>query len=175
MMIRKSDLNHIRSGSIGFKFRHGNLLKGLDAMRLTTRTNLAMRTLMFCAVNTGRTVRKHEVAEACNASENHLAQVIHALAQAGFLHTVRGRSGGLQLARDAATIRVGEVIRTFEASVPFTECMDGGEGNCPLVACCRLKCVIVDALEAFYATLDKVTLEDLVAGNTGLDALLRVA
>jgi Rrf2 family transcriptional regulator, nitric oxide-sensitive transcriptional repressor len=52
-------------------------------MRLTTRTNLAMRTLMFCAANPGRIVRKSEVATACNASENHLAQVIHLLARAG--------------------------------------------------------------------------------------------
>ncbi|MDZ4134641.1 MAG: hypothetical protein U1D06_03475, partial [Paracoccaceae bacterium] len=46
-------------------------------MRLTTRTNLAMRTLMFCAVNDGRIVRKHEVAEACNATENHLIPIAH--------------------------------------------------------------------------------------------------
>ncbi len=85
-------------------------------MRLTTRTNLAMRTLMFCAVNDGRVVRKHEVAEACNGSENHLAQVIHLLAQHGFLRTVRGRSGGLQLGRSVDDIRVGEVFRTFEAA-----------------------------------------------------------
>ncbi|MFZ1338666.1 MAG: Rrf2 family transcriptional regulator, partial [Paracoccaceae bacterium] len=35
-------------------------------MRLTTRNNLAMRTLMFCAVNPGRIVRRQEVAAACN-------------------------------------------------------------------------------------------------------------
>lgn len=61
-------------------------------MRLTTRTNLAMRTLMFCAVNPDRTVRKHEIAEACNASENHLAQVVNTLAQRGFVDTQRGLS-----------------------------------------------------------------------------------
>lgn len=144
-------------------------------MRLTIRTNLAMRTLMFCAVNEGRTVRKHEVAEACNASENHLAQVIHALAITGFLSTVRGRSGGLRLGRPATDIRVGEVVRTFEAALPFTECMEGGEGKCPLVGCCRLKCVLAGALEAFYAHLDRVTLADLVKDNSGLQQLLRVA
>ena len=63
-------------------------------MRLTTRTNLAMRTLMFCAVNPDRIVRKHEVAEPCGASENHLAQVIHLLARKGYIRTQRGRSGG---------------------------------------------------------------------------------
>ena len=56
-------------------------------MRLTIRTNLAMRTLMLCAANPGRIVRKHEIAGICNASENHLAQVIHLLAINGFLNT----------------------------------------------------------------------------------------
>ena len=147
-------------------------------MRLTMRTNLAMRTLMFCAVNDGRVVRKQEVAEACNASENHLAQVIHKLAQAGFISTVRGRTGGLQLRRAATTIGVGEVVRCFEASVPFTECMDGTLGtapNCPLIAVCRLKCAFADALAAFYASLDKLTLADMVHGNTDLKRLLKVA
>ena len=66
-------------------------------MRLTIRTNLAMRTLMFCCVNADRIVRKHEVAAICNASENHLAQVINTLAQRGFINTQRGRAGGLRL------------------------------------------------------------------------------
>ena len=147
-------------------------------MRLTMRTNLAMRTLMFCAVNADRVVRKQEVAEACNASENHLAQVIHKLSQTGFITTIRGRTGGLQLRRQAAQIGVGEVVRTFEASVPFTECMEinpTGTPNCPLIAVCRLKCTFAAALAAFYATLDKVTLADMVEGNTDLSRLLKVA
>ncbi|MFT4149512.1 MAG: Rrf2 family transcriptional regulator [Paracoccaceae bacterium] len=145
-------------------------------MRLTTRTNLAMRTLMFCAVNPGRTVRKHEVAEACNASENHLAQVIHLLAQKKYLHTVRGRSGGLQLARPPQTITVGQIFRDFEACLPFAECFaKEGENTCPLVGACRLKCVLAEALEAFYARLDAETLADLVAGNGELSGLLKVA
>lgn len=145
-------------------------------MRLTTRTNLAMRTLMFCAVNPGRTVRKHEVAVACNASENHLAQVIHHLAQKGYLHTVRGRAGGLQLARPAQTISVGQIFRDFEACLPFAECFAKGEENtCPLVGACRLKCVLAEALEAFYARLDRETLADLISGNGELSGLLKVA
>lgn len=71
-------------------------------MRLTTRTSLAMKTLMFCAVNTGRIVRRSEIAETYDVSENHLAQVIHHLAQRKFLRTIRGRAGGLTLARPAA-------------------------------------------------------------------------
>lgn len=143
-------------------------------MRLTTRTNLAMRTLMFCAVNEGRIVRKHEVAQTCGASENHLAQVIHLLARQGFLKTQRGRAGGLMLARDARAIHVGAVFRVFEGVLPFTECSEDA-GACPLVGACRLKCVLSEALEGFYKALDKVSLADLVSGNADLHALLKVA
>ena len=146
-------------------------------MRLTMRTNLAMRTLMFCAVNTGRVVRKSEVAAAVNASENHLAQVIHKLSQAGFISTIRGRTGGLKLGMVAENIRVGTVIRSLEASVPFTECMEGGPQSgthCPLDGVCRLKCAFSDALGAFYTSLDTLTLADLVRNNAGLERVLKV-
>ena len=53
-------------------------------MRITKRTNLAIRVLMFCGVNQGRLVTKAEIAERCNTSENHLAQVINQLGQMGF-------------------------------------------------------------------------------------------
>ena len=143
-------------------------------MRLTTRTNLAMRTLMFCAANPDRIVRKREIALACNASENHLAQVIHLMAQAGYLRTVRGRSGGMTLGCSADRISVGDVFRRFEAGLPFADCFSEGACTCPLVRSCRLKTTLGAALDAFYAQLDGVTLADLMRDNTGLHHLLKV-
>lgn len=144
-------------------------------MRLTTRTNLAMRALMFCAANEGRLVRKSEIASVCNVSENHLAQVIHALGIKGFLSTHRGRSGGITLSRPMAEISVGSVFRALESEVPFLDCFAGGENDCPLRSACRLKCVISNALTEFYAMLDRTTIADLVADNDPLRNLLRVA
>src|SRR6056297_2509161 len=141
-------------------------------MRLTIRTNLAMRALMHCGVNAGRTVRKAEIAAACNASENHLGVVINLLAQSGFIETSRGRGGGIRLARPPAELSVGDVFRVFEASVPFAECFAGAENHCPLAGCCRLRTRLCEALEAFYTVLDGVTLADLIEDNAGLEALL---
>lgn len=142
-------------------------------MRLTTRTNLAMRTLMFCAVNPGRIVRKHEIAEACNASENHLAQVVNTLAQRGFIETQRGRAGGLRLARPMEEIGVGEVLRAFEAVLPFAECFDLATNTCPLHEACLFREALLSALEAFYASMDRHSLADMVADNEALEHLLR--
>lgn len=144
-------------------------------MRLTMRTNLAMRVLMHCGVNAGRIVRKHEIADACNASENHLAQVINTLGQMGLIETQRGRAGGIRIARPLTELRVGAVFRAFEMGVPFAECFDPMANSCPLSACCRLREALAAAVEAFYASLDAITLEDLVRGNSGLDHLLRLS
>lgn len=144
-------------------------------MRLTMRTNLAMRIMMTCAVNAGRTVRKAEIAAACHASEHHVAQVVHALGQHGLLVTRRGRAGGVRLARPPEAIGVGEVFRRFEATVPFAECFEGGENRCPLTPACRLRDALHAALGAFYAALDRLTLADLAHGNDPLARLLALA
>jgi Rrf2 family nitric oxide-sensitive transcriptional repressor len=144
-------------------------------MRLTLRTNLAARVLMYCGVNEEQTVRSSEIAKACNASGNHLSQVIHKLQQYGYVQTRRGRGGGLSLARKPGAISIGALFRDFEAEVPFVECFDPANNNCPLVGDCRLNSYMQKALDAFYTELDEVTLQDLVDGNCGLVELLAIA
>ncbi len=142
-------------------------------MRITKRTNIAVRLLMYCAVNEGRLVTKSEIASSCNVSENHLAQVINQLGQLGFLHTQRGRNGGMSLGRPAAEIQIGEVFRLVEGEQPDTECFADRDGSCPLTAACRLKVALSDAAEAFFAALDGITLESLVCNNHDLLQMLQ--
>lgn len=141
-------------------------------MRVTMRTNLAMRILMACAVNGDRLMRRAEIARMADSSENHLAQVVHLLGQEGYLTTVRGRAGGLTLARAPEDITVGEIFRKMEGSLPIAACFDVREDACPLKNGCRLRALLSTAVEAFYAELDKVTLADLVQDNDELDAIL---
>lgn len=137
-------------------------------MRVTKRTNIAIRVLMFCAANNTRLATKAEIAERCNASENHLAQVVNQLGQLGFLKTHRGRNGGLELGAPAKEIRIGEVFRAMEAPVPLTECFADADNTCPLVDACRLRIALADACETFYAHLDAITLDSLVCDNVAL-------
>ncbi|NCQ25004.1 MAG: Rrf2 family transcriptional regulator [Rhodobacteraceae bacterium CG17_big_fil_post_rev_8_21_14_2_50_63_15] len=137
-------------------------------MRITKRTNIAIRLLMFCASNPDRLVTKAEIAARCNASESHLAQIINHLAQLGYLNTQRGRCGGVRLGRPVTQITVGEVFRAIEANTPVAECFADVDNTCPLVGACRLRLALADALEAFYAHLDEVTLDALVCNNEAL-------
>ena len=141
-------------------------------MRVTKRTNIAMRVLMYCGLNEGRLVTKAEIAERCNASENHLAQIINQLGQMGYLHTQRGRNGGLSLAMPAKDISVGSIFRAIESPVPLTECFADADNSCPLVSACRLKTALSDAADAFYAHLDEITLDALICENDALEHIL---
>jgi Rrf2 family nitric oxide-sensitive transcriptional repressor len=143
-------------------------------MRLTTKTNLAARVLMACALNPGRTLRTAEIAKSSNASLNHLLQVVNGLQAYGFIETQRGRHGGLRLTRAPEQISMGSVFRVFEAGHPFAECFDAETNTCPLSNECRLRGYIARAVEAFYHELDMVTLDDLTRGNCGLELLLTV-
>lgn len=141
-------------------------------MRVTKRTNIAMRVLMYCAANNDRLVTKAEIAQRCNASENHLAQVVNQLGQLGYLSTHRGRNGGLELGRPATDIKIGDVFRALEAPVPIAECFADVDNTCPLTAHCRLRVALRDAAESFYAHLDEISLDVLLCDNQPLLSLL---
>lgn len=135
-------------------------------MRLTQHTDYAIRVLMFAA---SRHLREgpdalssiREIAEAYGISENHLMKVVNRLAQAGLLHTLRGRNGGLRLARPPAETRLGEVVRRVEEDMELVECFGAGS-TCPLTAGCHLASALDEARRAFLASLDRHTLADLV-------------
>lgn len=142
-------------------------------MRITKRTNIAVRLLMYCAANPQRLVTKAEIAKCCNVSENHLAQVINQLGQLGFLNTQRGRNGGMTLAKPTSSIRIGDVFRKIEGELPIAECFADSDNTCPLTDACRLKMALTDAAHAFYTSLDEITLEALVCDNLDLMRLLQ--
>ena len=137
-------------------------------MRVTKRTNIATRVLMYCAVHNSRLVTKSEIARSCNSSEHHLGQIVNQLGQLGYLETRRGRHGGLKLARTPDKIPLGPLFRAFEAKAPLAECFQLETNTCPLIDGCRLQQALVNASEAFYAALDEVTLDDLVLDNSVL-------
>ncbi|CUH49294.1 RrF2 family transcriptional regulator [Ruegeria atlantica] len=140
-------------------------------MRITKRTNIAVRLLMYCAAHQDRLVTKSEIAEVCNISKNHLAQVINQLSQLDYLSTQRGRNGGMVLARSAEQIRIGSVFRDVEGDLPLAECFADADNTCPLTDACRLRMALQDAAEVFYASLDEITLDALICDN---DPLLQI-
>lgn len=141
-------------------------------MRLTLQTDYALRMMMHLAVMDGELVTIGDVAETFRISKNHLMKVAQALAHAGLVETVRGRSGGLRLARPADRIQVGAIVRRLEQQIALVDCFPGGNGTCRIAPACQLKPALFRAREAFFAVLDEYTIHDLVSGNAGLKDIL---
>jgi Rrf2 family transcriptional regulator, nitric oxide-sensitive transcriptional repressor len=142
-------------------------------MRLNLQSDYALRLLMHLAAKEGELVTIGQVADRFRISQNHLMKVAHVLGREGFIETVRGRSGGLRLARHGGTIRVGDVVRRMEGDLALVECFPGGAGGCLIVKACRLKGVLHEALDAFLSVLDRYTIADLAKNNIRLRNLLQ--
>lgn len=141
-------------------------------MRLNLQTDYALRLLMQLAVAPDGFATVADVAARFGISRNHLTKVAATLAREGIIDSVRGRGGGLRLARPATDINVGAVVRLIENDFALVDCFPGGNGGCVIVPACRLKSVLHEAADAFCAALDRYSLADLTAGNRGLEALL---
>ncbi len=141
-------------------------------MRLSLQTDYALRTLMFLAVKDGH----HSIAEIAGAygiSKNHLMKVAQRLAAEGFVEGVRGRNGGLKLARPAEALNVGAIVRVMEDTGTFVECFDAATNSCVVTPVCGLRHALAEALEAFTHHLDRFTIADLVPDRAGYRQQLR--
>ena len=136
-------------------------------MRLRRFTDYALRVLLYLGARPDDLCSMPEVAAAHGVSEHHLEKVVTRLGRLGYVETVRGRSGGVRLARPAEAIAVGEVVRRLEGEAAVVDC----EG-CILAGRCGLACALDGALQAFYARLDVVSLRDLL-GPGPADAATR--
>lgn len=129
-------------------------------MRLTNFSDFALRLLMYAAAH-DRLITIEETSEVYNISRAHLMKITNTLTRAGFLKAVRGRSGGLTLAKPPRKIRLGDVVRATEPDFALVECFATGN-QCIITRCCPLRRILHEGLDAFNAVLDKYTLADLM-------------
>jgi Rrf2 family nitric oxide-sensitive transcriptional repressor len=147
-------------------------------MRLTTMTDYAMRLLMYVGSQPDRLCTISEIARAYQISEPHLMKITHKLSRLGWIETIRGKNGGMRLARAARDINLGAVIRDTENDFELVECFVPGNA-CTLSGQCRLTGIVNGALQQFLQHFDNYTLADILpaagfdpSGRTGCGPLL---
>jgi len=143
-------------------------------LRLTVYTDYALRLLMYLAVKEDGLATIAEVAASYGISKNHLMKVAHQLGQAGYVATVRGRGGGLRLAKPVAEINLGAVVRYTEPDMAIVACLNPVEAPCAIKSCCVLRRALAKAGDAFIAVLDGYTLADLARPRLPLRRLLAI-
>jgi Rrf2 family nitric oxide-sensitive transcriptional repressor len=130
-------------------------------VRLTTFTDYSLRLLLYLAAAPEQRATIAEVSQAYGVSEHHMVKVVHLLGKAGVLKNTRGRHGGVALARPPSAINIGRVVRLTEGAARPAECFDPRTNECRIAGACRLRRAFAEAVDSFYETLDKYTLQDL--------------
>lgn len=129
-------------------------------MRLSLQTDYSLRTLMYLAARPGRhTVA--EVAEFFRISQTHVGKVVNQLARHGYVRSIRGIGGGLELGRSADDITIGEIIRCVEGNTHLLECI-GIEDVCVIQRHCKLRTVLDRAERLQFEYLNSVRLSDVL-------------
>lgn len=132
-------------------------------MRLTLHTDYALRVLVHVGLKGGELVTINEIAECYGISKNHLTKVVHQLGRTGYLETVRGKYGGVRLLMAPDQVRLGEFIRRIEDDFALARCLrPDDDGSCRITAHCVARHALGEALEEFFATLDRYTLADMI-------------
>ncbi|RUP09938.1 Rrf2 family transcriptional regulator [Hyphomicrobium sp.] len=129
-------------------------------MQLTDFTDYSLRVLLYAASQGDRLITIEETAGIYDISRAHLMKVVNQLTNTGFLTSVRGRSGGVMLAKPPEKIRLGDVIRATEPDFALVECF-GTDNHCAITPRCKLRGVLNEARAGFLATLDRYTLADI--------------
>ncbi|HVY79700.1 MAG TPA: Rrf2 family transcriptional regulator [Steroidobacteraceae bacterium] len=146
-------------------------------MRLTLYTDYTLRVMMYLAVKSrdGATTTIDEIADAYAISRSNLTKIVNELAQNGFIETIRGRAGGMRLARPPGEISVGTLVRLAEKDFGIVACHSvAADVNCAILPTCNLRNGLKRAVDAFLRELDKMTLADAIISPSVAASLLQI-
>lgn len=128
-------------------------------MSLTTHTDYALRTLMYLATIDTRSTAAH-VADLYGVSQHHMAKVVNQLARLGYVRSIRGIGGGIELAKQPEEILLGKVVEAFEGNIHLLDCV-ATDDVCAIQSFCKLKGVLAEAERVQLDYLNSVTLADV--------------
>lgn len=142
-------------------------------MQLKKYTDYGLRVLIITGMKAeGELTSIREISEVFNISQHHLGKIVFELSKLGLVETIRGRNGGIRLAKPAEEINVGLVVRRLENDFNVLECFDHGANHCVISPACTLKHALNKALHAFFQVLEQYTIRDLITNEEELRALM---
>ena len=133
-------------------------------MKISTKGRYGLRLMVDLAVhNEEGLIPLKDISARQDISEKYLEQIVILLNRALLVRSVRGSQGGYTLARPAAEITVGDILRTMEGSLAPVECVDTDGKNCAFHGGCVTIDIWKKIKEAVDNVVDNVTLADLAA------------
>jgi Rrf2 family nitric oxide-sensitive transcriptional repressor len=128
-------------------------------MKLSLQTDYSLRTLMYLAMTPGRR-NVAEIAQFFQISEPHVAKVVNHLSRRGYIRSIRGVGGGVELAKTPEEITIGEIVTAVEGEIHLLDCL-AMENVCVIERTCQLKGVLAHAERIQRDYLNSVRLSDV--------------
>ncbi len=145
----------------------------VNQVRLTLYTDYSLRVLLFLGAKEPDALSTiKEISDAYGISKNHLMKVSHELGKMGYVETIRGRGGGIRLAKRPEEIGIGEVVRQTEEDFYLVDCFNPESIGCVISPVCNLKGALNKALHAYITVLDEYKLSDFLHNKQEIAALL---
>ena len=134
-------------------------------MLVTTKGRYAMRLMVYIASFPHQKVTLREVSENEDISLKYLEQLAHDMVSADLLKSIRGHGGGYLLARPAAEIRAGDILRATEGTTAPVACaaLEKGGIGCPREKECSTISFWTGLDDVIESYVDNITLADLSA------------
>ncbi|AWN75138.1 Rrf2 family transcriptional regulator [Legionella anisa] len=141
-------------------------------MQLTQFTDYSLRALIYIALKQN-TCTINDIATAYAISHNHLIKIIHNLSKLGIVKTMRGKNGGIVMAENPAEINLKTLVLKLEPHFDLVPCFNK-EANCCIAPTCKLRKILIDAQNAFFAILEQFSLADIIQNKVELSPLLNL-
>jgi len=144
-------------------------------MQLKKYTDYSLRVLIFTGMKRDEELASiREISDVFNISQHHLGKIVNHLNKLELVETIRGRNGGIRLAKPAEEINVGRLVRVLESDFNLLECFESGKSHCVIAPGCTLKHTLNKALNAFFQVLEQYTLKDMITNEEELKELMGI-
>lgn len=131
-------------------------------MKISTKGQYSLKAMVELAANPGEDPMSiSQLAQATGVTERYLEQLLPRLRSEGLIESIRGAQGGYRLARPAASISVGDVLRAGEGNLIPVDCALTSEKACEKEELCVVKFVWKRVMDSINDTVDSISLAEL--------------
>lgn len=136
---------------------------------ITREADYAVRAVLELAgCSAGRSARVLGVAT--DVPYPFLRRVLGRLTETRLVRSLRGRSGGVELARPAAEISLLDIVRAMDPdTVTLNACLRE-DAACPRLSWCAAHTVLRDAQQELWARLSSISIASLARANAARSA-----
>ncbi len=146
---------------------------------ITQKMKYALKALLVLADEAAKdrpeALTIEEIARRSHTPKRFLEHILLEIRNAGVIASTRGRAGGYSLLKKPAEISISEMLRLIEGPIAPLPCLSRSAyqrcEDCKDEATCRIRKVFAEVFWSYLVIIDSLTLADMLAAGTDVDAI----